>query len=70
MLAARLYGQSLSAVRVATNVPSVLYATAPSGDTHRLFIVRQGGQIHLLNLDTGTLNPTQFGKTEVRPRTA
>jgi hypothetical protein len=60
MLAARLDGQTLSAVRVATNVPSVLYATAPPGDTHRLFIVRQAGQIHILNLDTGVLNPTQF----------
>src|SRR6478672_10191929 len=60
LLAAPLYGQSLSAIRVATGVPSVLYATAPPGDTHRLFIVRQGGQIHILNLDTGVLNPTQF----------
>src|SRR5438477_3638529 len=60
LLAAQLYGQSLSAVRVATGVPNVLYVTAPPRDTHRLFIVRQDGQIHTLNLDTGVLNPTQF----------
>ena len=47
VLAGQLYGQSLDAVRVATGLTHVLYATAPPGDTHRLFLVRQIGQIHL-----------------------
>ena len=54
------YAQAISAVRVASGVPAVLYVTAPPGDTQRLFIVRKGGQIHILNLATGILNPTQF----------
>src|SRR6266403_1743697 len=59
----KIYAQAisgLSAVRVATGVPNVLYVTAPPNDTQRLFIVRQGGQIHILNLATGVLNATQF----------
>jgi len=54
------YAQAISAVRVTGSVPHALYATAPPGDAHRLFIIRQGGHIHVLNLDTGTLNPTEF----------
>ncbi|PYK72780.1 MAG: hypothetical protein DME44_03535, partial [Verrucomicrobia bacterium] len=50
----------LSAVRVATGVGGVLFVTAAPGDTQRLFIVRKGGQIHILNLATGQLNATQF----------
>jgi hypothetical protein len=49
-VAAQSYGQN--AIRVATGVPSVLYVTAPPGDTHRLFIVRQTGQIQ----------PSSFGE--------
>src|SRR5215469_15757033 len=60
VLAGQLYGQSLDAVRVATGLTHVLYATAPPGDTHRLFLVRKTGQIHILNLDTGVLNSTLF----------
>jgi hypothetical protein len=60
VLAGQLYGQSLDAVRVATGLTHVLYATAPPGDTHRLFLVRQSGQIHILNLDNGVLNLTLF----------
>jgi glucose/arabinose dehydrogenase len=59
-LAAQTYGQGLDAVRVAANLPSALYVIAPPGDTGRLFIVRQTGQIHILNLATGTLNSTLF----------
>ena len=50
----------LEARRVASNLPLVLYVTAPPGDTQRLFIVRQTGQIHILNLSTGKLNATPF----------
>ena len=60
VLAGQLYGQSLDAVRVTTGLTHVLYATAPPGDTHRLFLVRQSGRIHILNLDTGVLNSTLF----------
>ena len=59
----KIYAQAisgLSAVRVATGVGGVLFVTAPPGDTQRLFIVRKGGQIHILNLATGQLNATQF----------
>jgi hypothetical protein len=54
------YAQGLDAVRVAANLPSALYVTAPPGDKGRLFIVRQTGQIHILNLATGKLNATLF----------
>jgi glucose/arabinose dehydrogenase len=59
-LVAQAYGQGLDAVRVAANLSSALYVTAPPGDTGRLFIVRKTGQIHILNLATGTLNSTLF----------
>src|SRR6266404_8997053 len=58
-----IYAQAvsgLSAVRVASGLPGVLFVTAPPGDRQRLFIVRKGGQIHILNLATGQLNTTQF----------
>ena len=47
----------LSAIRVASGLTKALYVTAPPGDTQRLFIVRQTGQIHILNLVTGKLYP-------------
>jgi len=50
----------LSAMRVASGLTNALYITAPPGDTQRLFIVRQTGQIHILNLTTGKLNPALF----------
>ena len=50
----------LIAIRVASGLTKALYVTAPTGDTQRLFIVRQTGQIHILNLATGKLNPTLF----------
>src|SRR5438270_5815089 len=50
----------LSAARVASGLPGSLFVTAPPGDTQRLFIVRKTGQIHILNLATGTLNTTPF----------
>ena len=62
MMQSKIYAQAisgLSAVRVATGVGGVLFVTAPPGDTKRLFIVRKGGQIHILNLATGQLNATR-----------
>ena len=60
----------LSAVRVATGVGGVLFVTAAPGDTQRLFIVRKGGQIHILNLATGQLNATQFLNISARISTS
>src|SRR6476469_6656382 len=59
----KIYAQAisgLSAVRVASGLTQPLFVTAPPGDTRRLFIVRQTGQVHILNLATGKLNTTPF----------
>jgi glucose/arabinose dehydrogenase len=50
----------LDAIRVASGLTQPLFATAPPGDSGRLFIVQQNGRIRILNLATGTLNPTPF----------
>ena len=50
----------LSAVRVAFGLTQPVFVTALPGDTRRLFIVRQSGQVHILNLTTGKLNATPF----------
>jgi hypothetical protein len=52
--------QSLGTIRVASGLSSPLFVTAPPGDANRLFIVQQGGQIRILNVATGVLNPTPF----------
>jgi hypothetical protein len=52
----------LDAVRVGS-LSSALFVTAPPGDYSRIFIVRQSGQIHILNLAdlaAGTATPTLF----------
>lgn len=51
---------ALTTVRVASGVDRPLVATAPPGDTTRLFILGEGGVITILNLETGTLNPVPF----------
>jgi glucose/arabinose dehydrogenase len=50
----------LDAIRVASGLTRPLFVTAPLGDSGRLFIVQQNGQIRILNLATGTLNATAF----------
>src|SRR6266487_1510599 len=50
----------LDAIRVASGLTQPLFVTAPPGDSGRLFIVQQNGQIRILNLATGTLNSTPF----------
>src|SRR5262249_41074110 len=55
-----LCAQSLDAIRVASGLSSPIFVTAPPGDFNRLFIVQQGGQIRILNLNTGLLNTTPF----------
>src|SRR5207253_6326377 len=60
----------LYAVRVASGLTHPLFVTAPPGDTGRLFIVQQNGEIRIVNLATGTLNSTAFltltGLTDTR----
>jgi len=60
----------LSAVRVAFGLTQPVFVTAPPGDTRRLFIVRQTGQVHILNLATGKLNATAFLDIHTRLRTS
>jgi glucose/arabinose dehydrogenase len=50
----------LDAIRLASGLTEPLFVTAPPGDSGRLFIVQKNGQIRILNLATGTLNPTPF----------
>jgi glucose/arabinose dehydrogenase len=50
----------LDAIQVASGLSSPLFVTAPPGDFNRLFIVRQGGGVHILNLSTGVVNATPF----------
>jgi len=50
----------IKAVRVATGLTQPLFTTAPPGDFNELFIVQQTGQIFVLNLSTGAVNPTPF----------
>ena len=50
----------LSAVRVATGLSQPLFATAPLGDTGRLFVVEKTGLIRVMNLPTGQIDPTPF----------
>jgi glucose/arabinose dehydrogenase len=50
----------LAATRVASGFPQPLFVTAPPGDFNRLFIVCQTGQVYILNLGTGVVNPTPF----------
>ena len=55
-----LYAQQLDAIRVASGLSSPIFVTAPPGDVNRLFIVQQGGQVRILNLNTGVINATPF----------
>ena len=52
--------QRLAANRVASGLTEPLFVTAPPGDFNRLFIVRKTGQVHILNLTTGTLNARPY----------
>ncbi|MEA2897400.1 MAG: hypothetical protein QOJ84_3015, partial [Bradyrhizobium sp.] len=51
---------SIAATRVASGLHTPLFATAPAGDTDRLFIVEQTGAIKILNLNTGQVLATPF----------
>src|SRR3984893_17868451 len=60
VISSHLLAQNLDAIRVASNLSSPIFVTAPPGDFNRLFLVQQGGQIRILNLNTGLLNATPF----------
>src|SRR5215470_11752515 len=51
---------SILATRVATGLSQPLFATAPPGDTSRLFLVEKTGQIKILDLATGQVLATPF----------
>lgn len=51
---------ALSLTRVATGLSSPLYATYAPGDPDNLYIVERGGNVRILNLNTNTINATNF----------
>jgi glucose/arabinose dehydrogenase len=50
----------ITAEKLAGGFTDPLFAAAPPGDTSRLFIVQQTGQILIVSLPSGTVNPTPF----------
>jgi glucose/arabinose dehydrogenase len=48
------------AERVATGLPQPLFALSAPGDADRLFVVSKSGRIHILDPETGIVNPTPF----------
>ena len=53
-------GDSIDAERIATGFDLPLYVCAPPGDTSRLFVAEQHGQIKIINLPSRTVNSTPF----------
>src|SRR5688572_31684846 len=51
--------------RVASGLAAPMFVTHAPGDASRLFIALRGGQIRILDLTTGTLEPTPFLSTTV-----
>ena len=51
---------SLDAVRIAGGFNLPVFITAPPGDTARLFIVQQSGEIRIIDLATKTIKPVPF----------
>ena len=50
----------IAAERVASGFSLPLYVTAPPGDTNRIFVVQKTGEIFIVNLASGTVNPTPY----------
>jgi len=50
----------LDAQRVAGGFTAPVYVTAPPGDTSRLFVVQQTGEIKIINLPARTVNATPY----------
>jgi glucose/arabinose dehydrogenase len=59
-LSVRVGYASIGAVRIATGLAIPLYVCAPPGDTGRIFIAEQHGQIKIVDLTTNTVLPTPF----------
>jgi glucose/arabinose dehydrogenase len=51
--------------RVASDLANPIFVTHAPGDTSRLFIAQRGGQIRILDLNTGALQATPFLSTTV-----
>jgi glucose/arabinose dehydrogenase len=51
--------------RVASGLDSPIYVTHAPGDFARLFIALRGGEIRILDLETGAVRPTPFLETSV-----
>ena len=54
------HAAGIEAVRIATGFEVPLYVCAPPGETARLFVAEQHGKIKIINLPSGTVNPTPF----------
>src|SRR5438874_276904 len=50
----------LDAQRVAGGFTAPVFVCAPPGDTSRIFVVQQSGQIRIINLPSRTVNPTPY----------
>lgn len=50
----------LTTVRVATGLGTTVHVAAPPGDSNRLFVVRQSGEIQIIDLNTSTVLATPF----------
>src|SRR5439155_5909559 len=57
---AHAQARRLDAARVAGGFTAPVFVTAPPGDTSRLFVVQQSGQIKIINLPSRTVNATPF----------
>jgi glucose/arabinose dehydrogenase len=57
---------ALDAQRIAGGFNAPLFATAPPGDTSRLFVVQQSGQIKIINLPSGVVNTTPYLDIQTR----
>jgi glucose/arabinose dehydrogenase len=57
---ARAQTPRLDAARVAGGFTAPLYVTAPPGDTSRIFVVQQTGQILIINLPSRTVNAIPY----------
>ena len=60
LVSAHAQTPGLDATRVAGGFTEPLYVTAPPGDTNRLFVVQQTGQILIINLPSRTVNARPF----------
>ncbi len=52
--------EGLDAIRLAGGFNSPLFLTAPPGDTSRLFVVQQSGEIRIIDLISQTVKPIPF----------